>query len=108
MSESFKKTQLPLAMGNAFDADVSSMSQDNRYQIKTFLVNIEEHTDRLENANNHLSGANIPFKQIKAVTPESMRHINIAIKNDVYFASMAPASKLTFTPEDASQLHHEH
>ena len=94
MSESFKKTQPPLAMGNAFDADVSSMSQDNRYQIKTFLINIEGHTDRLENASNHLSRANIPFKQIKAVTPESMRHINIAIKNDVYFASMAQPANL--------------
>ena len=54
MSESFKKTQLLLAMGNTFDAGVSSMNQDKRYQIKTFLINIEGHTDRLKNANNHM------------------------------------------------------
>ena len=81
-------------MGNAFDEDESTMSQDNRCQIKAFLINIEGHTDRLKNASNHLSQANIPFKRIKAVTPESMRHINIAIKNDVYFASMAQPANL--------------
>ena len=81
-------------MGNTFDAGVSSMSQDKRYQIKTFLINIEGHADRLKNANNHMRRANIPFKRIKAVTPESMRHINIAIKNDVYFASMAQPANL--------------
>jgi GR25 family glycosyltransferase involved in LPS biosynthesis len=81
-------------MGNAFDKDKSTMSQDNRCQIKTFLINIEGHTDRLKNTSNHLDRANIPFKRIKAVTPESMRHINIAIKNDIYFESMAQPANL--------------
>jgi GR25 family glycosyltransferase involved in LPS biosynthesis len=81
-------------MANAFDEDESNMTQVSRVSIKAFLINVEDRTDRYKQSSSQLNQAKIPFTTIKAVTPESMRHIDIAIKNDVYIASMGQPANL--------------
>jgi GR25 family glycosyltransferase involved in LPS biosynthesis len=56
--------------------------------IKTYVINVDSATDRLERISCTLNEKLIPFKKIRAVTPEDFKRIKIACDCDILYPSM--------------------
>ena len=100
INNSLFKSNQKISTSNLFaDSDHALLPDNPLYDyntIKTYLINVDRDIDRLSHMNVQLNHAGIKFKRIKAVTPDSMKHVNINITSDIFFSSAyVPANLLS-------------